>query len=165
MRDLFVDGYNVLHALPRYRGLLANDAASARGRLVDDLASFSVGSWRTTVVFDCGAEVRTADGVQGVEVVYAPAGVEADTVIESLTRSARDRGDDAVVVTGDAAMAWTVLGRGVTRMSPLSLESALSEDAREREESIGALRSSTVIDHSLDERTRSELLRIRDGRD
>jgi predicted RNA-binding protein with PIN domain len=82
-----------------------------------------------------------------------------------LTRSARDRGDDAVVVTGDAAMAWTVLGRGVTRMSPLSLESALSEDAREREESIGALRSSTVIDHSLDERTRSELLRIRDGRD
>jgi predicted RNA-binding protein with PIN domain len=165
MRDLIVDGYNVLHAVARYRSLLEADAASARGRLVDDLASFSVGAWRTTVVFDCGAEVRTADGVEGVEVLYAPAGIEADTVIESLARSARDRGEEAVVVTGDATMVWTVLGRGVTRMSPRALDSAMSDDAAERSESIAGSRRVTAIEHSLDEKTRSELLRMRDRRE
>lgn len=168
MRDLIVDGYNVLHAVGRYRSLLEADLALARARLVDDLASFSVDAWRTTVVFDgaaSGAGPDEAESVQGVRVLFAMADSEADAVVEGLARDARDAGREAFVVTADGSTVRAVLGGGVVRMSPRALDSAMEEDARERADS-GARRGASVpIERRVGERTRSALLRMRDGSD
>ena len=53
----------------------------------------------------------------GVQVIYSPAGVDADAVIEKIVTKARAQGADVLVVTSDEATQWTVLGDQVTRMS------------------------------------------------
>lgn len=132
---LIVDGYNVLHSSERYRSLLEDDLESARAALVADVAGYS-GPWSSNiVVFDGGAN-RDSDGtphhVSGVIVVFSPYGMDADTVVESLARRSRERGERAVVVTSDAATQWTVMGEGVTRMSAAAFTAALDSEAESR---------------------------------
>ena len=81
-------------------------------------------SFRATVVFD-GHNNPGSDGrphtIAGVTVIFSRYGCDADSVIESLSRTAREAGDDVVVVTSDAQTQWTVLGwqcrRGCRRPS------------------------------------------------
>jgi predicted RNA-binding protein with PIN domain len=166
VRDLIVDGYNVLHAVPRYRALMDADLSVARDRLVDDVASFAAGEYRAIVVFD-GAGLPGASPereVGGVRVAYSPAGVDADTVIEGLARSARDEGRQAVVVTSDATTQWTVIGGGVVRMSAREFAGELAGDAGERSALARSGSASTTLDARVDAKTRSGLLRMRDRR-
>ena len=53
--------------------------------------------------------------------IFSRYGCEADSVIESLSRAAREAGERVVVVTSDAQMQWTVLGGSVARMSSLGV--------------------------------------------
>lgn len=120
MRTLIVDGYNVIRRTPPYRHLAENDFDAARTALVSDVAAFAHGEWRATVVFDGHANPRSEGlphDVSGVTVVFSPFGVDADVVIEARARSARERGDETVVVTSDAQLQWTVMGGATTRMS------------------------------------------------
>lgn len=167
MRELIVDGYNVLFSVPRYRRLLESDPSTARDRLVQDLASFSAGHWRATVVFDgrSGSGSAGSEAAPGVSVIFAEAHTEADAIVESLARAARERGDHAVVVTRDSSTGWAVLGGTVTRMAPSELEDGLAEDARERDERGGRPRSGTTIEDRIGHGTRSRLLRLRDSAD
>ncbi|MDR1713109.1 MAG: NYN domain-containing protein [Coriobacteriales bacterium] len=129
MKLLLVDGYNVLRSGSRYRQLAAaanqpdhtHDAFnSARQTLISDVATFAGSEWRAVVVFDGGGN-PSSDGqprqVAGVEVIFSAAGKSADAVIEGLAHQAASAGEEVLVVTSDAATQWTVLGRGVTRMS------------------------------------------------
>lgn len=164
MRELIVDGYNVLHAVPRYASLMDDDLATARDRLVDDVASFAAGAYRAVVVFD-GAGLPGADGgtgVGGVRVLYSPAGVDADTIVERLARDVRDRGGKAVVVTSDATTQWTVLGPGVVRMSAREFAEEMAGDTAERGATARSGRSRSALDTRIDEQTRSALLRMRE---
>ena len=167
MRDLIVDGYNVLHSVPRYRRLLDCDLPTARERLVDDLASFSRDAWRTTIVFDGRGDQPSDPGgpVPGLRVVFTSNGGEADAVVEALAREARQRGEGAVVVTRDAATGWAVLGGTVTRMSPAELDAAMSEDRRDRGESAPATPGTATVERRICDAARSGLLRLRDGSD
>jgi predicted RNA-binding protein with PIN domain len=168
MRDLIVDGYNVLHAVPRYRDLMSADLGLARARLVDDLASYAAGAWRATVVFDgvsSDGETDPGESVAGVRVMFAAADSEADAVVAALARVARDDGREIVVVSSDASTVWTVLGRGVTRMSPRALASAMKDETRERADIARGSGRAATLDGRVDAQTRSGLLRLRDGSD
>lgn len=116
---LIVDGYNVIHRDQRYRLLAAEDLDAARTRLVEDVAGYAVGEYRAVVVFDGGAN-PISDGtphhVAGVTVIFSASGETADSVVESLARRGRERGERVVVVTSDAATQWTVFSGEVTRM-------------------------------------------------
>lgn len=120
MRRLIVDGYNVLHADDRYRRLAEQDLDTARARLVEDVAAFSAGEWRATVVFDGGGNARS-DGaphhVAGVTVLFSREGESADSVIEALASRSRERGERVTIVTSDAATQWTVMRGEAVRMS------------------------------------------------
>ena len=167
MRDLIVDGYNVLHAVPRYADVLGRDLAGARDRLVDDVASFAAGRWRATVVFDGvgePGEIASVPSTGGVAVRFAPRGVDADTIVEELARRARDAGDGAVVVTSDASTQWTVRGGTVAVMSAREFAEELAEDAGERTEHLRAGPRKSTVDQRIDDATRSALLRLRDSR-
>jgi predicted RNA-binding protein with PIN domain len=166
VREIIIDGYNVLHAVPRYRTLLRDDLAAARDRLVDDVASFAAGAWQASIVFD-GAS-RTDDAPQsdvaGVRVLFSPEGIDADAVVEELARIVRGRGDEAVVVTSDATTQQTVFGGRVVRMSAREFGVELAGEAADRQGHAPSARSGSALDGRIDATTRSALLRLRDRR-
>ncbi len=129
-RLLLVDGYNVIRAQGPYRHLIDDDLTDpvlhdvyvrARMALVADVAAYAQGSFtRTTVVFDGFGNPdpqRPARRSAGIDIVFSPAGVEADTVIERLAREHRLAGWEVTVITSDAGVQSTVFADGVTRLS------------------------------------------------
>lgn len=160
MRRIIVDGYNVIRNTPPYRGLAErDDFDAARVALVADVAAYAAGDFSATVVFD-GAGNPLSDGTPhdllGVEVIFSPHGQDADSVIEALSRSARDRGDAVEVVTSDAATQWAVMGAGVVRRSSSEFAGDLRQteaDWREHAPSKGmSVRVEDRIDASVRER-------------
>ena len=127
---LLVDGYNVIRSQGPYRGLVDDDLRDpvlhdvyvrARAALIADVAAFAQGSYtRTTVVFDGFGNPdpeRPPRRSAGIDIVFSPSGVEADTVIEQLARTYRVQGWEVTVITSDAGVQSTVFADGVTRLS------------------------------------------------
>ena len=125
MKVLIVDGFNVLRSGERYAHLIGDEHAldalnTAREALLNDVATYAKGTYKATVVYDgagnpeSSGEART---VAGVDVIFSPASVSADSVIEDLARQAVNRDEDVLVVTSDAQTQWTVMRDKVTRMS------------------------------------------------
>jgi predicted RNA-binding protein with PIN domain len=168
MRLLLVDGYNVIRQTPPYRELAEGDLETARAALVSDVAAYADRSFVATIVFD-GHLNPASKGVPhivaGVTVVFSRYGVDADSVIESLARAARDRGDDTVVVTSDAQTQWAVLGGSVARMSSPEFAGELrAQDAEWREHSpAGSVRGR--LEDRVDADTRERLSRWARGID
>lgn len=146
---LVVDGYNVIHATARYESLVfdrSDDPYSrdvydvARTALVADVAAFAQGRYEAVIVFD-GAGNVSADRPNlsraGVQIVFSPTGVSADTVVQRLCREAREAGRACSVVTSDATIQATVMGKGVTRISARMLMDEIKQidvDVAEAEE-------------------------------
>lgn len=161
-RVLLVDGYNVLRLTPPYREIAATDLESARVALVSDVAAYAAGDWDATIVFDGGGNPHS-DGVPhheaGVTVTFSKFGTEADAVIESLSRAARERGDHVEVVTSDAQTQWTVFGRGVARRSSPEFGQSLREGDAQWREHTPAGSSRSRIEDRVDEAVRERLAR------
>ena len=126
-RILIVDGFNVLRSGSRYKRITAptpdwdHDAFNrARETLVNDVVNFAGRDYQATIVFD-GAGNEESDGqprmVGGVRVIFSPAGVSADRIIEKHAHEGRENGCEVLVVTSDATIQDTVFGLGVDRMS------------------------------------------------
>ncbi len=126
---LVVDGYNIIHATPRYEHLIfdhsddpySNDVYDrARTALIADVAAFAQGRYEAVIVFD-GAGNVSADRPNlpqaGVRIEFSPTGVSADTVVQRLCTEAREAGRACSVVTSDGTIQATVMGKGVTRIS------------------------------------------------
>lgn len=104
-----VDGNNVIGQTPGWH----RDKPGSRRRLLGELAAFvRATKARVTVVFD-GAPGEVPDGAvfQGVKVYYPGRGSDADSVIERLVASSRDR-RGITVVTSDRQLAAEVRGLG-----------------------------------------------------
>jgi predicted RNA-binding protein with PIN domain len=162
VRLLIVDGYNVIRQTPPYRDLAEGDLETARAALVSDVAAYSDRTYQTTVVFDGHLNPKSSGvphQVAGITVVFSRYGTDADSVIESLARTARERGDDVVVVTSDAQTQWVVLGGSVVRMSSPEFAGELrAQDAEWREHSpAGSTRGR--LEDRVDADTRQRLSR------
>lgn len=120
-RILIVDGYNVIRSTIPYRDIAERvDMETARNTLMNDVASYAHGTWRATVVFDGGRNAESTGDPHdyaGVTLIFSPYGVSADSVIETLARTAREAGDIVEVVTSDAQTQWAVMGASVSRRS------------------------------------------------
>ena len=134
MRALLIDGYNLLLRSPEYASIAEEDLDAARAALVSDVAAYAVGSYDATIVFDGGGN-RLSDGtphhVCGVTVVFSAFGRDADSVVESLARAARERGEEVTVVTSDRQMRWAVSAGPVSHLSADTFACELSEGAAE----------------------------------
>ena len=136
---LVVDGYNVIHATPKYEKLVYDHGDhpyssdvydAARTALVGDVAAFAGRQYEAVVVFDAAGNVspdRPNLPQGGVRVEFSPTGVTADTVIQNLCTEARERGQACSVVTSDAMIQATVMGHGVTRISARMLVEEIDE--------------------------------------
>jgi uncharacterized protein len=167
-RELIVDGYNVIRSTPPYSHLAEDDLDAARAALVSDVSAYAHGEWKATVVFD-GHNNRASDGlshhVAGVTVIFSRFGVDADAVIESLARAARERGDETTVVTSDAATQWAVLGGSVARMSSAEFSGELREGSREWAEHAPAGSTSGRLEDRIAADTKVQLWRWARGLD
>jgi len=160
VRRLIVDGYNVIRQTPPYRELAEDDLEAARAALVSDVGAYSHGEYVATVVFDGGGNplsTGTPHVIAGVEVIFSRHGQDADSVVESLARQARERGEQTAVVTSDAQTQWAVLGGTVTRRSSAEFAGELRDgDAEWREHSpSGSLKGR--LEDRIDARTRQLL--------
>jgi len=126
-RMLIVDGYNVLRSGSHYSALRERmpdfgDEVynAAREALINDVATFAGKDYEVLIVFDA-ANNRFSDGqptkIGGMQVVFSPVGLSADSVIEEKAKQAAARGYEVLVITSDAATQWTVMGNNITRMS------------------------------------------------
>ena len=96
-----MDGYNVINKYPRLKKrLLRGELWKAREMLNEQLEELAgLRGWRVTVVYDGaqnknkgaaeeahtgGAKVKAEGSTAGLDVLFSPLGVEADTVIERL---------------------------------------------------------------------------------
>lgn len=146
---LVVDGYNIIHATPRYERLIfdrSDDPYSrdvydaARTALIADVAAFAGRRYEAVIVFD-GAGNVSADRPNlpsaGVRIEFSPTGVSADTVVQKLCIDARAEGRACSVVTSDGTIQAVVMGKGVTRISARMLVDEIAQidaDVREAEE-------------------------------
>lgn len=133
-RVMIVDGYNVIRSSARYLGLSRRDLDAARARLVSDVSAIS-GTAHAVVVFD-GASNPESDGqpqeIAGVEVVFSAYGKDADSVIEAMAGSYREKGSEVDVVTSDAQTQWVVLGQGAHRISSAQFSEMVDTDEEDR---------------------------------
>jgi predicted RNA-binding protein with PIN domain len=167
VRTLIVDGYNVIHQTPPYSHIAERDLDSARIALVSDVAAFAHGEFKATIVFD-GHNNPHSDGlthtIASVNVVFSRHGIDADSVIESMSRAAREAGEDVTVVTSDAQLQWTVLGGGVARMSADEFGGEIkAEDAQWRDHApAGSVKGR--LEDRIDESVRDRLSRWARGK-
>lgn len=121
---ILVDGSNVIHAWPELRSLLRRDKSAAREQLVACLLVLLPEACdRLTVVFDGrGADlvVEHPHGPDSVAVIYTPAGLTADDVIEQLVGRAADP-QGCLVATGDQSERATVEAGGARWCGPSEL--------------------------------------------
>ena len=115
------------------------DPAVAQARLVDAIASYAGAEW------DADRRLRrrrpiprptaTPSTMAGVTVVYSPFGVDADSVVETLSSGSARRGEAVRVVTSDAETRHTVAAHapGDVGAAPSmsELEDAADEAARD----------------------------------
>lgn len=142
---LVVDGYNIIHATPKYEQLIYDSGKSpyatdrydsARLALIADVAAFAQGSYEAVIVFDGAGNVnpdRPNISQAGIRIEYSPTGVSADTVIQQLCTEARESGRACSVVTSDGTIQATVMGKGVTRISARMLVEEMQQIDREIE--------------------------------
>ncbi len=142
---LVVDGYNVIHATPKYEQLIeargdhpfSNDVCErARTALISDVAAFAGRQYEAVIVFDAAGNVspdRPNLPQGGVRIEFSPRGVTADTVIQNLCVEAREQGRACSVVTSDAMIQATVMGKGVTRVSARMLVEEIADMHRDFE--------------------------------
>lgn len=134
---LIIDGYNVLHAHPRYGKLIPHDIDAARASLVADLAGYAQGGPRTIVVFD-GAGNPASDGAPhhlgALTVIFSATAISADAVVESLAQRFRERGESATVVTSDNATRDAVRSGSISVLSAEHFVETLTAENLERVE-------------------------------
>lgn len=171
---LIVDGYNVIRNNERYAGFGADYESDgfwnkAREMLINDAAQTAQESYeQCTIVFD-GAGNPQSKGepqhVAGIDVIFSPSGVSADSVIERLAFEARENGFEVVVVSSDFAIQSTVFGGGVTRMSSLGFVGDAVEIEAERKDLAKSPQTQkrTVADR-IDAGTRAKLEAIVRGK-
>ncbi len=121
---ILVDGYNVAHAWPQLRQLLSRDLDAAAAQLAASLSILHDGeSSELTIVFDGKgerADTSNPGGPKAPCIIYSPAGLSADAIIEQIVSRAPEP-DCFTVATRDNALRLSVFARGAHVISPEEL--------------------------------------------
>lgn len=158
---LIVDGYNIIHAWEELHRLSEElDLEAARDRLLHVLANYGGASHQQVmVIFDAYQTDRLTSSVRkqsGVEVVFTPKGMTADTYIEHLVEGLDTRNYPVAVATSDAAEQSMVLGSGAVRLSARELRLRCNEANRRQQEYLS--RKEVVKPHTLENVLPAEMI-------
>lgn len=119
-QHLLIDGYNVLHQWPPYRQLLKAAVVAASDRLIEEVRPIhDMDRVRVTIVFDGSGtqtQIERPSGEQTFSVLYAPAEVTADGLIEQLVARAQ-LPYHCTVVSRDNLVAESIRASGAVLMT------------------------------------------------
>lgn len=115
---VIIDGYNLLHKDDELKHLIHSDLQTARHQLIRKIENTAQAmAQHTTVVFD-GKEAGCDEALSigGLEIMFAPGHLTADSIIERIVFKAGDT-QKIIVVTSDHAESDTVSSAGAYTMS------------------------------------------------
>lgn len=120
MRNVFVDGYNVINSWPGLRDLVEYSLESARQKLIDILENYAVyKGYKVFIVFDAHMKkgsLGNKEVYSGVVVIYTKEGETADSYIEKAVNDI-GRKTEVCVVTSDSLEQQLAFQRGAIRAS------------------------------------------------
>lgn len=158
MRQVIIDGYNVIHTDDVLLRLYRQNRAAARDGLLTRLRSAAcLRTDQVTVVFDGwqnGAPQQSRERVQGIIVIYSRLGERADDVIKRLVTEARARAGSGpvVVVSNDSELRGHGVMEGVETSTSPNLLGQLTP-ARHRQRPSGPYQRGTCDDDSDEQAT------------
>jgi len=164
----YVDGYNVIYHSPRLRPLALDDIEAARDAFVDKVARYCSSSGECArIVFD-GRGRRpsrrpTQCGSPGVEIIYSPEKLSADSMIERMVYNAPNR-REIIVVSADQGIRDLCRGMGALVMASQNfLDRVLAElnDVSQSLQTKQMLQERPRLEDHLDEKARALLDALR----
>ena len=124
MKNIFVDGYNVINSWPELKIIKDYSLESARSELIETLSNYAAyKGYKIFIVFDAhmvngSVEKKEKFGNGNVIVVFTKEGETADSFIERMINQV-GRKFEVSVVTSDSLEQQLVFQRGATRMSSI----------------------------------------------
>jgi len=117
-----IDGYNLLHRIPKLKDLLHSDFEAARDALTAMVVVWcSSSGHHAKIIFDGRGPLHESSkpplSGKGVEVIYGPGHLTADAVIERLVYNTGQR-QSYVVVSGDRGIREICQHMGAFVMTP-----------------------------------------------
>ncbi len=166
----YIDGYNLLHYVPRWKELAEHDLEEARKALVIEVSKWCAATDHTAKVIFDGAGARTevsdqAGRVGGVEVLYTSRHTTADAIIERGVYGTPERGS-IVVVSADRGILDLCRGMGAMSMRPEHFLRTMGETIEDTTARILSTRSAKklgTVEDLLDEADREDLKKLRKG--
>lgn len=123
-RYLLIDAYNVIHATSVLREVMREGLDSARDKLVAIVSSIhDAEGVRTALILDSRNESLEVDhpfGKKTFELIYAPASLSADGVIERIVARVSNPGN-VTVVSNDNMVRESIRANGAIAFTPEEL--------------------------------------------
>lgn len=138
MSTLFcIDGYNVIHFCRKLKPLTLSNFEAARDSLIERVARYcTITGNRARIVFDGrnrrGEPELPVLGGHGLDVLFSPGHLSADTVIERFVHASANR-REIVVISGDRGIRDLCRGMGALVLAPEtfldSMDTALAQSS------------------------------------
>ncbi|MBX7256189.1 MAG: NYN domain-containing protein [Candidatus Hydrogenedentes bacterium] len=124
-----IDGYNVIHFCRKLKPLTMSNFEAARDSLIERVSRYcTITGDRAKIVFDGrnrrGESELPLHGGQGLEVLFSPGHLTADTVIERFVHASANR-REIVVISGDRGIRDLCRGLGALVLTPESFLSSM----------------------------------------
>ncbi|SKA77860.1 hypothetical protein SAMN05428976_1034 [Clostridium sp. USBA 49] len=123
MRNVFVDGYNVINSWPELKKIKEYSLEAARVKLIDYIQNYATfKGYKVYIVFDAhmvsGSLEKKEKITDNLIIVYTKEGETADSYIEKTVNKI-GRNTEVCVVTSDSLEQQVTFQRGAIRMSSL----------------------------------------------
>lgn len=121
MKNIFVDGYNVINSWSELKKIKEYSYEAARNELIEKLSNYAAyKNYKIFIVFDAHMVSKSIEKKEKVSsnivVVFTKEGETADAFIEKMVNNI-GRKIEVCVVTSDSLEQQVVFQRGATRMS------------------------------------------------
>lgn len=167
MKNIFVDGYNVINSWPGLNKIKDYSFEMARVELIEIIQEYAVfKGYKIFIVFDGhmvknGLEKR--EKLNSVIVVYTKEGETADSFIERYVNFI-GRKVEVCVVTSDSLEQQVTFQRGATRMSSIEFYSEVNNVKNKISlKASESVNKKALLQDRIDKRTLKELEKIRRG--
>jgi predicted RNA-binding protein with PIN domain len=134
VKNIFIDGYNVINCWPKLRKLKTHNLEIARNELIEIMQNYATyNGYKVFVVFDAHmvkGSLEKKEKRHNVLVVFTKEGETADSFIEKTTHEI-GREKEVVVVTSDNLEQQVTFQRGATRMPSLEFFDEVKRSQKE----------------------------------
>lgn len=168
MKNIFVDGYNVINSWPDLKENKDISFEGARQNLIDKLHNYGVfKACRIILVFDAhkvqGSIENKEEVNKNIWVVFTKDGETADAYIERHVNEL-GRKHEVVVVTSDNLEQQTVFQRGAVRMSSIEFYNEILKVEKKINTKTNKINQKNSVADNIDEDIVKKLEEMRRGR-